>query len=70
MDKQKYTRKIATKRKGNYISTKDILDIIEEALEEYKEYLKANPENLRDVLPDVIPCKTNAISGQDLRGVK
>ena len=70
MDKQKYSRKIARKRKGNYISTKDILDIIEEALEEYKEYLKANPENLRDVLSDIIPCKTNAIAGQDLRGVK
>ena len=60
MDKQKYTRKIATKRKGNYISTKDILDIIEEAIKEYSE----------NKIQIVSPVNTNAISGQDLRGVR
>ena len=70
MDKQKYVRKIATKRKGGYISTKDIIKIIEEAIKEYKEDLIANPKDLIKLFPDIVYCKTNAISGQDLRGVK
>jgi len=66
MDKQKYTRKIAAKRKGSYISTEDILKIIEEAIKEYA----FEKDTLEIKSGDIPYTKTNAIAGQDLRGIK
>lgn len=71
MDRKKYKKIIQSKRDENdYIPTKDILDIIERAIKEYKEDLIENPKGLLGLFPDIIYCKTNAIAGQDSRGIK
>lgn len=58
--REKYKKIITQKRnEKDYISTKDILDIIEQAIKESKNGYTSHPYT-----------KTNAISGQDNRGVK